>query len=213
MIKNEHNGERAYEAVLTMRSLIPFFPTEPQATAAIALVLLEMSNNLEEMQWLVKTACQVFKKWGSLAELRSLYCSRFEPADGIRVPCEIPGYRVEDCEQDYHARVATETERTLTEARKAIAGAKLLPASEEEILGGLAALKKLPGVETKTHTCEMVPHPRYPEIYRHCETCKRIETIAPVSIPGRRARTPEEFQAELDAIERKLGIKPGTKSA
>jgi hypothetical protein len=96
------DAEAVYRAVVKMSEWIPFFPKTEGHIADLASVLCGMLNSDEELNWLVATAINSMTDWqksGGIAGLRSLYCSRFRPADGF-----IPEPVAEKLELNYESR-------------------------------------------------------------------------------------------------------------
>src|ERR1043166_7736980 len=104
--------EQTMGAVLTMQSLIPFFPTESVAIEIIAGEIMKIVEDPEKLQWLTETACIKMPRWGSeyqsgLGELRGLYCWRYRPVDGVEGWSSLPGYRAGDSEAAHMAAIAS----------------------------------------------------------------------------------------------------------
>lgn len=65
-------------------ALLDFFPSEPQARIALARMLGEMCESETHAEWLVRVmTCGIYDKWPGVAEMRGIYCQRFQPQDGI----------------------------------------------------------------------------------------------------------------------------------
>ena len=194
----------ATAAVVTMKELMPFFPSDLNAQTFLVLSLQEMIETEEQLNWLVKTAVQVMTEWKGPAGLRALYCSRFTPMDGIVLPCDIPGYRPEDCEADHHRHVNEEIALKLAiwklEAQEQLESA-------EPFLQELAELKRIPSPDPVTHECMMEPHPRFPDHYRRCTKCSKVELIHPIAIPATKKRTAAETEAELLELQKVIDQK------
>jgi len=90
---------QASEAVDELGS-IPYFPRgDVGAKASIMRALCAFVDRPERLAWLVDTAVNRMTKWDGVAGLRSLYCVRFRPADGIEGnTCTIQGFTPADCE-------------------------------------------------------------------------------------------------------------------
>jgi hypothetical protein len=73
-------NEKALEISLRL-TLLPFFPKEAPARAAIAEELAVICETPEQAMWLTSRAVRSWSKWQSVRELRTLYASRFKPAD------------------------------------------------------------------------------------------------------------------------------------
>ncbi len=75
------NVKRA-AAEIAKLSLMKYFPSDPDARAALVQIICEFADSNEKIEWLVKRALAIFKEWPGPYELRALYCSRWRPADG-----------------------------------------------------------------------------------------------------------------------------------
>lgn len=96
----------AVAAAVRRLSVIPFFPSEEDARMEIMRVIENMigtgmlygSTPQQRIDWLVKAAVNVMRRWGGIPELRGILCSRWKPADGIEAYSSLPGYSPEDSE-------------------------------------------------------------------------------------------------------------------
>jgi hypothetical protein len=64
-------------------ALLKFFPSEPEALAALAEIICKMTADERKAEWLIERALQVFDEWPGPKKLRALYCRRWKPADGV----------------------------------------------------------------------------------------------------------------------------------
>lgn len=89
------------EIMLAVRRLsaLAFFPADPYAQESIMSDLQAYVATSEALSWLISTAMARMEKWSGPAGLRSLYCTRFKPADGIEGgDCAITGFTPADNE-------------------------------------------------------------------------------------------------------------------
>lgn len=112
--------EQCLDAVKLMK-LVPFFPKEDKALQVIAASIWKFVNTVEELDWLTTTVCGHMSDWergGGLPEIRGIFCTRFQPADGIVMGATSPGFSSADLEQQHEAEVRAENDRRLEEYRK-----------------------------------------------------------------------------------------------
>jgi len=96
----------AIKAAIRRLSAIPFFPSDEDARLEIMYTLedvigteiLHGSSPQQRIDWLVKAAVNVMRRWGGIPELRGLLCTRWRPADGIETYSTLQGHRQEDFE-------------------------------------------------------------------------------------------------------------------
>jgi len=69
--------------LLTQLSLLRFFPSQPEMRQALADYIEQFANTDEELDWLGKEMIRLYREWPSVAELRALFCSKFQPKDGL----------------------------------------------------------------------------------------------------------------------------------
>lgn len=60
-----------------------FFPSDPDARIGIAEELIEIASDAEQIRWLVLEAPKLWSAWPGMLEIRALFCSRFQPRDGV----------------------------------------------------------------------------------------------------------------------------------
>lgn len=68
---------------------LEFFPKGPEERMAIAELLLRMVSTQEQLAWLVATMMDRVGRWHGSLELRGVFCSRFDPKDGIQATCSL----------------------------------------------------------------------------------------------------------------------------
>jgi hypothetical protein len=74
---------------LAALSLLRFFPQEPEARAAIVTIVCRMVSTVDQIDWLIKSALAVYDDWPGPRELRALFCSRWNPRDGVKAYSQI----------------------------------------------------------------------------------------------------------------------------
>jgi hypothetical protein len=131
------------DAIELMSRTIPFFPQDQVAMKFIFQELESMVSTQEQLEWLARAACRHMKQF-NLSDLRGMFCSRYEPADGDYGVSDIPGYTLEEsisrAEREYQQRESQEFDRKLIEWKEE---AKLLGAAPDP--GDLGRL--LPGAD------------------------------------------------------------------
>jgi len=130
------------EAVWRLASVIPYFPQGKLAVEVIQQEIESFVATREQLQWLTQTACRVMTNF-SLPELRGIFCTRYQPADGLYTAAQSPGFTPEDsmaaAESEFHKREADEDARKLAEWK---VNAKLLNAAPDR-----APLRLLPAAK------------------------------------------------------------------
>lgn len=76
-----------------------FWAAEAGGRASVMLLLTKLCNTKRELEWLVDEVVNKIEVWPGPKELRGIFCTRFDPADGVDVWCSLPGYRPSDGEQ------------------------------------------------------------------------------------------------------------------
>jgi hypothetical protein len=111
--------EQITAAVLMMAEVIPFFPRTQLGQSAVVAALSAFVGTSEQLAWLAATACNGLRRWEGIAELRAIYATRFDPADGTKAgPCTTPGLTPADLEARHFDREVLETEQRLIEYRR-----------------------------------------------------------------------------------------------
>lgn len=64
---------------------LKFFPSDPDARIGIAEELAVMARDEEQIRWLVGRLPKLFEAWPAMHEVRAVFCSKFQPRDGIEV--------------------------------------------------------------------------------------------------------------------------------
>lgn len=64
-------------------SVIPYFPQSTTARGIVAAELQAMCISLDSARWLVTRMAHLYTTWPGLPDLRSVYCSKFRPMDGV----------------------------------------------------------------------------------------------------------------------------------
>lgn len=64
---------------------IPGYVRTETSMTFLADELMSMARSVEQLQWLVRRARRLYRKWPGARELRVLFCSRFMPKDGFEL--------------------------------------------------------------------------------------------------------------------------------
>jgi hypothetical protein len=76
-----------------------FFPASRDERVAIMEMLERMVTTKAQLDWLVTTMIDKVGEWKGPLELRGVFCTRFDPADGVTACCgQTIGFRNEDFE-------------------------------------------------------------------------------------------------------------------
>lgn len=62
--------------------MLQYFPGESGARTAIMRIIDAMATTTEQVDWLEEEMIRRFNDWPGPQALRSLFCTRFRPADG-----------------------------------------------------------------------------------------------------------------------------------
>lgn len=73
----------AAKAAAMLAENVPYYPHEPAARTAVANEFRRLCNGPAELGWLVRRVMLLWHTWHGLRELRVLFCSRFQPVDGV----------------------------------------------------------------------------------------------------------------------------------
>ena len=126
--------DRVGEGVLLLVELIPFFPTSVVAKTYIAQYIHGFVDTQEHLDWFVGKCIEQFPRFEGLPALRALYCTRYDPADGVTPTVNIPGHSEPDLIAQHQAAVLEENtqrfeefERQRQEALKAGEDVKAFP--------------------------------------------------------------------------------------
>lgn len=188
---------QVFNAVKTMRLAIAFVPTAEEATAIILMSLGNMVATKAQLDWLTYIACNVMGKW-SLAELRGLFCTRFDPADGIRVECTIPGYTPEDMARKNEALPETDPTRLLS----------AIPEPEPTEEERAEWIKLDLQIRNAAARSRLVPARRPQPAGQNLKSAEEELAQIVASIPK---PTQEELARSVQDLERRLGIADGGK--
>lgn len=101
-----------------MAEMIPFFPRTDAAQAMIISAIESFVSTMDELNWLTNSAINHMREWKGLPELRGMFCTRFQPRDGRRESCSLPGFTAADAEAAYLSRMAEETARNIDQWKK-----------------------------------------------------------------------------------------------
>lgn len=110
--------EEVVTAVHAMGLLIPWFPREAAACQMIAMEFFNFVGDKGQLDWFVQKCITTFTRWDGLPPFRALYCTRFEPDDGLAAAVEFPGFTTDELEAKYRAREIEENTRKFDEYRE-----------------------------------------------------------------------------------------------
>src|SRR6266567_2005481 len=68
---------------------MPFFPADEDSHKEIVKLICDMVTEESQAEWLITRFKQLYGKWSGEKELRSLFCKRYRPADGIEALSEV----------------------------------------------------------------------------------------------------------------------------
>lgn len=67
--------------------ILAYFPASDGAREELAHMLVAMVDRKDRLDWLVSAMISQVGTWYGPVELRGVYCTRFQPADGIEANC------------------------------------------------------------------------------------------------------------------------------
>lgn len=70
-------------------ALLKFFPTNDVALTKLVGVICDMASSQDQVNWLVDSAIALYNEWPGPRELRALFCSRWNPRDGVKAYSQI----------------------------------------------------------------------------------------------------------------------------
>lgn len=117
--------EQADAAVQRMTAM-KFFPAGAGAQTEIAWQLVKMVADEKQLNWLVDAMIERAGEWPGTRELRAVFCTRYQPRDGIEEWSQLAGFTALDSEGAHQAEIcaakraeleAPRSERGLTRAR------------------------------------------------------------------------------------------------
>jgi hypothetical protein len=192
--------EQVFNALKTMRLAIAFVPVAEEDTAIILMSLGNMVGTKAQLDWLTYMACNVMAKW-SLAELRGLYCTRYDPLDGVRAECTIPGYTPEDMARKNEAAPESDPTRLLASLRIPEPD----PTQEERAEWVKLDLQ----IRNAAARSRLVPARRAPTSRPDLKSAEQDLANVLASIPK---PSQEELARSVKELERRLGIVDGGKA-
>lgn len=85
-------SEKAFNRLIARLSTLKYFPAKKATmVAVIGESVLEYASTDEEVEWLGKRMLTLYAKWPGPLELRAVFCSKFQPRDGIDVSMDTEG--------------------------------------------------------------------------------------------------------------------------
>jgi hypothetical protein len=109
--------KQATDAVARLTAL-EYFPSEAAARFEIARMFMRMVDDPKKLEWLVRTLVDRIGKYPGTREIRGVYCTRFQPFDGIEESSTLSGFSPADCEADYVKLQSQETNLRLADERE-----------------------------------------------------------------------------------------------
>jgi hypothetical protein len=120
-MSSDPNKEFA-RALITMRRIIAFFPKDVETQRIIMSQIMRFVGTggdlTQRLEWFAQETINRFTRWGddcTLPSLRALYCTRYDPADGIQPTVVLEGYEENDLEARFRAREMNQYEARLAE--------------------------------------------------------------------------------------------------
>lgn len=105
-----------------MRSMIAWFPTETLPVEILMAELQSMVETREQLDWLAHSAIRTFREWGkdcSLPALRALYCTMYDPLDGVQPTMELADFNIDKLEAAYREREMRENTQKIEQWKAA----------------------------------------------------------------------------------------------
>ena len=121
--------ETQYRQAVETLGALRFFPSDPGGRTGVMYVLQSMVEDVERLDWIVRTMLTKVGEWKGPLDLRGIYCTRFKPADGEEAVTSTPGFSAEDLE----AQSTYEYKQLASQPRS---GRGLISASQIKIPGG-----------------------------------------------------------------------------
>jgi hypothetical protein len=91
--------EHAIKKAVGELGILKYFPSDAASKAGVMELLERMVATPEQLAWLVRTMVDQVGEWKGPKELRGVFCTRFNPADGVDVDClETVGFTPEALE-------------------------------------------------------------------------------------------------------------------
>jgi hypothetical protein len=79
------NFEEIMQIIGKWGGTLKFFPSDPDARIGIAEEIGEMASEADQVRWLVGRLPKLYQEWPAMHEVRAVFCSKFQPRDGIEV--------------------------------------------------------------------------------------------------------------------------------
>jgi len=133
-------------AISVMGSVIAWFPDENALAIQVLMAEFEsMIETREQLNWLAHAAIRTFREWGkdcTLPSLRALYCTRYDPLDGVQPAMELADF--DKLEAAYRTREILENTRKIEQWKREVA---LNPGAYAPFLIEGKVLKPLPEIK------------------------------------------------------------------
>jgi hypothetical protein len=98
--------------------VVPFFPQDDIAVKLISAAVFKFVGTLPQLEWFAAACVDRLGKYDGVPALRALFCSRYNPADGVAPMVDVEGLEAEALENEYQKRVMEENERRMESYRR-----------------------------------------------------------------------------------------------
>lgn len=89
------------EQAISDMSIVKYFPNDADQRAAVGRLMSRFVSfgRVDQLRWLVETMLDRVGEWAGPVELRAVFCTRYQPADGIEADCKYsPGFTNDEME-------------------------------------------------------------------------------------------------------------------
>jgi hypothetical protein len=112
------NANELMSLIARWGGTMTFFPSDPDARIGIADEIAAMADDIDEVRWLVREAPKEFNEWPGILPIRALFCTQFDPRDGVQAICASVDRTTErlkeEREQEERLEIAGSQPRQLT---------------------------------------------------------------------------------------------------
>lgn len=134
------NFERIAKTLSGLR-VLKFFPNDEHALVALVRMVGEMASTEDQVEWLVgRMTSGLYAEWPGPREVRAVFCSRFNPRDGINaystvyidgIPSERPAIAA-PMQKALPPGAMVTADESMDEAIQELAKAKAMPSARVE---------------------------------------------------------------------------------
>lgn len=107
------NLDVVMSCVQNLAEVIPFFPQGFAARALIASEIHCFVGTKEQLAWFEAAAVRQIRKYDGVPVFRALYCTKFEPSDGVAPLLDLPGFTTDELEAKARLREMEENDARL----------------------------------------------------------------------------------------------------